>query len=111
MTKRRERKNGRLRDRALATATTLFGFLCSDLEQQLQALHDGRSVVSIASPKELSDLAVRTQKALQTVLDLEIDAIRAQGKPQGGAPGAASLDLGAARDEIESRLARLAGQG
>ncbi|MEM6421233.1 MAG: hypothetical protein AAF698_01500 [Pseudomonadota bacterium] len=56
-----------------------------------------------ADAGRLAEQARRTQKALQTLLDIDL---KRPGAGDGPAPGA--LDLEAARREIEDRLARLA---
>ncbi|MEO0820003.1 MAG: hypothetical protein AAF074_06205 [Pseudomonadota bacterium] len=54
-------------------------------------------------PKVIADLARQTQKALLTVLEIEARVM----KCEPGAALAGAIDLDGARNEIESRLARL----
>ncbi|MEO0760226.1 MAG: hypothetical protein AAFZ09_00150 [Pseudomonadota bacterium] len=92
-------------DRALKTAERLFAQVSRDLARQMKGLDAAIEAGDAECPRAVEDLAVRTQKALQSVLDLELRLMKAREK---AAPAAGTeLDLEAARDEIESRLARL----
>lgn len=104
-TTRKVRNVAQPSDRALKTAERLFAQVSRDLARQMKGLDAAIEAGDAECPRAVEDLAVRTQKALQSVLDLELRLMKAREK---AAPAAgAELDLEAARDEIESRLARL----
>ncbi|MEM7505510.1 MAG: hypothetical protein AAF415_02100 [Pseudomonadota bacterium] len=97
------RETGDLGD-TLATARRLFAALSKKLEFEIDQLQS-EMVMDEARDRIVTDLIRRTQKALQTVLDIEV---KLAGKPGPDAPEAPPVDLDQARAEIERRLARLA---
>jgi hypothetical protein len=92
--------------RALKAAEGLFASLCADLDRERARLAEATETGDAERPRAVAALARETQKALRTLLELELRLMR-EGETAPGA-GAGTMDLGAARDEIEGRLARLA---
>lgn len=97
------RDTGDLGD-TLATARRLFAELAKKLEDEIDQLQF-EAEMDEAREKIVTDLIRRTQKALQTVLDIQV---KLAGKPDPDTPDASPVDLDEARAEIERRLARLA---
>ncbi|MGF1550893.1 MAG: hypothetical protein ACFBWO_00130 [Paracoccaceae bacterium] len=89
-------------EQALERAEALFASLCADLDRERARL-DG--VVDAEAPRALAAMARETHRALLAVLDFEARVMRERDGAD-AAPG--TIDLEAARDEIEGRLARLA---
>lgn len=105
MTKRRSPTRRTATGRSLKAAEGLFACLCSDLDRERARLSAALEAGDADCPRVIADLARQTQKALQTVLELQVRLGRETEAAGNVAQG--TLDLEAARDEIESRLARL----
>lgn len=105
--RRAKETRARERDRRvfLAAARKSYVRLVAQLDRALDRFTDMAETAGEGfRPKEIDELVRQTQRALQTVLDQEA---RLESLAPAEADGA--LDLDAARDEITSRLARLAG--
>lgn len=91
----------------LNRARKLFAGLSRSLEGEIDRLEAALDFETDASRvRSLTDLVRQNQKALQTVLDLEV---KLMGEADGLRPGRDVIDLADARTEISRRLARLAG--
>ncbi len=91
----------------LARARKLFAGLSRSLDgeiDRLQAVLETEDDLDRA--KVMAELVRQNQKALQTVLDLEVKLMR---KADTQRPGEGVIDLDQARAEVTRRLARLAG--
>ncbi|MEM6971919.1 MAG: hypothetical protein AAF577_03865 [Pseudomonadota bacterium] len=97
-------------ERALKTAEGLFASLAGELEREMARLAPSIAEADEGCARQLQALSRQTQKALQTVLDIEVMILRERRGTTDAAAEEAGvfLDLGAAREEIESRLDRLA---
>ncbi|MEM9783186.1 MAG: hypothetical protein AAF899_12000, partial [Pseudomonadota bacterium] len=85
-------------DRALRAAETLFGTLVGDLEREMKRLSPAADAGDGSCARELQALSKQTQKALQTVLDMELAVLKERRAIDEAAGGGGGLDLGAARD-------------
>ena len=92
---------------ALARARKLFTDLSRSLDGEVDRL---QAVLEIETDKGKTEVLAGTirqnQKALQTVLDMEVKLMRGTDKQR---PGEGVIDLAEARAEIARRLDRLAG--
>ncbi len=91
----------------LARARKLFAGLSCSLDgeiDRLQAVLETEDDLDRA--KVMAELVRQNQKALQTVLDLEVKLMREADKQR---PEEGVIDLAQARAEVTRRLARLAG--
>ncbi|MEX2520478.1 MAG: hypothetical protein WD969_14245 [Paracoccaceae bacterium] len=91
-------------DRLLTHARQLYHNLAGELAKALRVLNSG---VEDEAAKGRADTIRAHRKALQTVLDLELQLARDTGK----AETTHEIDIEAARTEIHRRLARLAISG
>ena len=92
---------------ALARARKLFAGLSRSLDGEIDRLQAAMDTETNESRiKAMTELIRQNQKALQTVLDMEVKLTREADK-QG--PGEGVIDLAQARAEIARRLDRLAG--
>ncbi|MFB2532917.1 permease [Paracoccus sp. p4-l81] len=87
---------------SLTVAEALFGAAASEMTRLLRRLEAGDAI----RPKEASDAAAETRKALERLQD-ERSRVEQLRRNLAGAVGGGQLDLGAARDEIGRRLACL----
>lgn len=91
----------------LARARKLFADLSSGLDGEIDRLRASLEPQTDESLiKARAELIRQNQKALQTVLDLELRLMR-EGQVQ--RPGEGVIDLDQAREEVARRLDRLAG--
>lgn len=103
---------------AFTRAVGLYDSLAAALEDAIDSLraqpaHSAAEGEGSATPKTLLEQVKSHQKALQTVLDLQSRLLKDNRSTRRTASGvsadpASALDLQAARDEVRSRLARLA---
>ena len=92
---------------ALARARKLFADLSRSLDGEIDRLQAVlNSETDEGRAKDLTERVRQNQKALQTVLDLEVKLMREADKQR---PGEGVIDLAQARAEINRRLDRLAG--
>ena len=92
---------------ALARARKLFADLSRSLDGEIDRL---QAVLGTETDdgeiKLLTELIRQNQRALQTVLDMEVKLMRETDKQR---PGEVVIDLAEARAEVSRRLDRLAG--
>ncbi len=92
---------------ALARARKLFADLSRSLDGEIDRLQAAEaSEDDRGRANALNERVRQNQKALQTVLDMEVKMMRESDKQR---PGEGVIDLAQARAEITRRLARLAG--
>jgi hypothetical protein len=91
----------------LARARKLFANLSRSLDGEIDRLETALEIETDGSRIDARAVLIRqNQKALQTVLDLEVKLMRETDKQR---PGEGVIDLAEARAEVARRLDRLAG--
>jgi hypothetical protein len=90
----------------LARARKLFASLSRALEGEIKRLKNASETEDESQARIRSGVIRQNQRALQLVLELEVNLIRETAKQR---PGEGVIDLVQARAEVARRLDRLAG--